>query len=152
MLAPMRSFALAIALLALTGCGGGGVQPPVQPRAVIETPDGEVAIDVEIADDDAERERGLMERTELDPDAGMVFVYPSDVSGAFWMKNTLIPLSIAFYAGDGRIVKILDMEPCREDPCPLYDPGVPYRGALEVNQGAFDRWNVHEGDRVRLER
>jgi uncharacterized protein len=147
----MRSFALALALLALAACGGGGDRD-AQPRAVIETSDGEVAIDVEVADDDAERERGLMERTELDPDAGMIFVYPNNVTGGFWMKNTLIPLSIAFYAGDGRIVKILDMEPCREDPCPLYDPGVPYRGALEVNQGAFDRWNVAEGDRVRLER
>jgi uncharacterized protein len=147
----MRSLALALALLALAACGGGGDRD-AQPRAVIETSDGEVAIDVEVADDDAERERGLMERTELDPDAGMIFVYSNDVSGAFWMKNTLIPLSIAFYAGDGRIVKILDMEPCREDPCPLYYPGVPYRGALEVNQGAFDRWNVAEGDRVRLER
>jgi uncharacterized protein len=153
MLAPMRSLVLSFALLALAGCGGDGVvQSPAQPRAVIETSDGEVEIDVEIADDDAERERGLMERTELAPDDGMIFVFPNDVSGAFWMKNTLIPLSIAFYARDGRIVKILDMEPCREDPCRLYDPRVSYRGALEVNQGAFDRWNVHEGDRVRLER
>jgi uncharacterized protein len=148
MLAPMRSLVLAFMLLAVAACGDGEAQP----QAVIDTSDGEVVIDVEIADDDAERARGLMERTELDPDAGMIFVYPSDVSGAFWMKDTLIPLSIAFYAEDGRIVKILDMEPCREDPCRLYDPGVPYRGALEVNRGAFDRWNVREGDRVRLER
>jgi uncharacterized protein len=149
MLAPMRPVALALAMLVLSACGGGDGD---QPRAVFEMSDGEVAIDVEIADDDAERARGLMERTELDPDAGMIFVYPNDVSGAFWMKNTLIPLSIAFYAEDGRIVKILDMEPCRQDPCRLYDPGVHYRGALEVNQGAFDEWNVREGDRVRLER
>ena len=145
----MRSLALAFMLLAVAACGGHG---EAKPQAVIDTSGGEVVIDVEIADDDAERARGLMERTELDPDAGMIFVYPNDVSGAFWMKNTLIPLSIAFYAEDGRIVKILDMEPCRADPCRLYDPGVPYRGALEVNQGAFDRWNVREGDRVRLER
>jgi uncharacterized protein len=150
MLASMRSLALALAIIALSACGGGGDAD--QPRAVIETSEGEVAIDVEIADDDAERERGLMERTELAPDAGMIFVYPNDVSGAFWMKDTLIPLSIAFYGEDGRIVKILDMEPCQQDPCRLYDPGVPYRGALEVNQGAFDEWNVREGDRVRLER
>jgi uncharacterized membrane protein (UPF0127 family) len=149
MLAPMRPLALALAIVALSACGGGGDDTSL---AVIETSDGEVAIDVEIADDGDERARGLMERTELDPDAGMIFVYPTDVRGAFWMKNTLIPLSIAFYADDGRIVKILDMEPCRQDPCRLYDPGVAYRGALEVNQGAFDRWNVREGDRVRLER
>jgi uncharacterized membrane protein (UPF0127 family) len=150
MLAPMRPLALALAILLLSACGGGsdGGEPP---RSVIQTSDGEVAVEVEIADNGDERARGLMGRTELDPDSGMLFVFQNDVSGAFWMKNTLIPLSIAFYAEDGRIVKILDMEPCRGDPCRLYDPGVSYRGALEVNQGAFDRWNVREGDRVRVE-
>ena len=78
-----------------------------------------------------------MGRTTLPADAGMVFVFSEDHRGPFWMKDTLIPLSIAFYAGDGRILKILDMEPCDADPCPLYDPEVAYRGALEVNQGAF---------------
>jgi uncharacterized membrane protein (UPF0127 family) len=42
----------------------------------------------------------------------------------------------------------MDMEPCEEDPCPVYDPGVSYWGALEVNQGAFDRLGVEEGDRI----
>jgi uncharacterized protein len=151
----MRSLSLALAVLLLAACGGDGSGDTGSgdpgARAVIETSDGEVAIVVEIADDEEERARGLMGRTELASDAGMIFVYPSDVSGAFWMKNTLVPLSIAFYAEDGRILKILDMEPCDEDPCPLYDPGVTYRGALEVNQGAFDRWNVRVGDHVRLE-
>lgn len=119
---------------------------------MISTSTGDVPVQVEVADDEDERTHGLMGRTELGEEAGMVFLFPADTRGAFWMKNTLIPLSIAFYAADGRIVRILDMEPCREDPCPLYEPGVAYRGALEVNQGAFDRWNVREGDRVRLER
>ena len=66
------------------------------------------------------------------------------------MKDTLIPLSIAFWDGRGRIVRILDMTPCRADPCPTYDPRVAYRGALEVNRGAFKRWGVQRGDRVRL--
>jgi uncharacterized membrane protein (UPF0127 family) len=147
MLAPMGRFALTLAALVLAGCGGDD-----QPRAVIATSTGEVAVEVEVADDEAERARGLMERTELEPDAGMVFVFPEDTSGPFWMKNTLIPLSIAFYDQDGRIVRILDMEPCRREPCPLYYPEVAYRGALEVNRGAFARWGVREGDRLRLER
>ena len=105
-----------------------------------------------MADSQAERERGLMERRELADDAGMVFVFPTDSTAAFWMKDTLIPLSIAFYDESGRIVRILDMEPCLRDPCALYDPGASYRGALEVNRGAFDRWGVHEGDVLRLER
>jgi uncharacterized protein len=130
--------------------GEGGSQ--TGPVVLIETGTDAVEVPVEVADSPGEREVGLMHRESLPEDAGMVFLFEEDNVGGFWMKNTLIPLSIAFYAGDGRIVKILDMEPCREDPCPLYYPGVPYRGALEVNQGAFDRWNVAEGDRVRLER
>jgi uncharacterized protein len=143
----MRRLALALALTALTACGGGEA-----PQAIIDTQDGEVTVHVEVADTQAEREHGLMERRSLDPEAGMIFVFPETVTGAFWMKDTLIPLSIAFYDQDGRILRILNMEPCRQDPCPVYDPGVAYRGALEVNRGAFRRWGVAEGDRLRLER
>jgi len=78
----------------------------------------------------------------------MVFVYAEDVTGAFWMKNTLIPLDIAFANASGRIVRILQMAPCRTDPCRLYDPRAAYRTALEVNAGSFRRWNVRVGDRL----
>jgi uncharacterized membrane protein (UPF0127 family) len=147
MLAAMRRFALFLAALFLAACG----ERDDRPRAVIESSKGEIEVRVEVADEETERMRGLMGRTELDAEAGMVFVFPEAVRGAFWMKDTLIPLSIAFYAADGRILRILDMEPCRQDPCPLYDPDVAYRGALEVNQGSFDRWDVEEGDRIRVE-
>ena len=120
--------------------------------AVLETDGREVRIAVEIADTDPERARGLMFRESLPAEAGMAFVWDSDQTGGFWMKNTLIPLSIAFYDARGRIVRILDMKPCRADPCPVYDPGVSYRGALEVNRGAFERWGVDEGDRIRISR
>jgi uncharacterized protein len=150
MLAAMRCVPLMLAALALASCGRNGDDGGS--RVVIATSTGDVAVQVEVADDEDERARGLMGRTELEEDAGMVFLFPEDSRGPFWMKDTLIPLSIAFYDSDGRIVRILDMEPCREDPCPLYDPEAAYRGALEVNQGAFDGWNVREGDRVRLER
>jgi uncharacterized membrane protein (UPF0127 family) len=145
----VRPLALAavLALALLAGCGG-----EEGPRIVIVTPEGERTVEVEIADSEGERARGLMGRESLDADAGMVFVFPAETSGAFWMKNTLIPLSIAFYDENGRILRILDMEPCRRDPCPLYDPGVSYRGALEVNRGAFREWGVGEGDTLTLER
>jgi uncharacterized membrane protein (UPF0127 family) len=142
----MRLLALAL-LLFVAGCGGAG-----QPSVSIHTADGEITVRVEVADNRGERERGLMGRRELADDAGMVFVFPTDSTSAFWMKDTLIPLSIAFYDESGRIVRILDMQPCRRDPCALYDPGASYRGALEVNRGAFDRWGVREGDVLRLER
>ncbi len=118
--------------------------------AVIETDDGAVLVNVEVADTPEERAVGLMHRESLDADAGMVFVFFEDTSAGFWMKDTLIPLSIAFFDERGRIVEILDMEPCEADPCPVYDPGTSYRGALEVNQGAFDEWGVEIGDVIRI--
>ena len=142
----MRRILLAVLLVAAS-CGGGG-----GPQAVITTGSGQVTVHVEIADTAAERERGLMGRTELAADRGMVFLFPQGSTSPFWMKDTLIPLSIAFYARGGRILRILDMTPCTRDPCPLYNPHVVYRGALEVNRGAFARWGVQAGDVLRLER
>jgi uncharacterized protein len=138
--------ALVVTIL-LAACGGDE-----GPRVLIETDDREVAVAVEIADSEPEREVGLMHRESLDEDAGMIFLFPGEHVGPFWMKDTLIPLSIAFVGGDGRIRRILDMKPCRADPCRLYDPGLAYTSALEVNEGAFARWGVAEGDRLRLER
>ena len=138
---------LSTALLAV-GCGGEEGS-----SVRIETGEGEdVSVDVEIADSERERTRGLMNRESLAEDAGMLFLFEGEQTGGFWMKDTLIPLSIAFVGPEGRILRILDMEPCRADPCPVYDPGVPYRSALEVNQGAFAEWGVEEGDRLTLTR
>ena len=136
--------------LALAACGGGN-EGDGGPRVLIGTGDDEVAVDVEVAVSDEERAVGLMNRESLPEDAGMIFVFPEEHTGGFWMKDTLIPLSIAFADGDGRILRILDMEPCEADPCRIYDPDVSYRSALEVNRGAFSEWGVEEGDRLRLE-
>jgi uncharacterized membrane protein (UPF0127 family) len=122
------------------------------PVVLIQTARGEeVEVAVEIADTQEEREVGLMHREFLPDDAGMLFLFEGETAGGFWMKNTLIPLSIAFTGGDGTILRILDMEPCEADPCEIYDPGVLYEGALEVNQGAFASWGVEEGDLLTLE-
>lgn len=110
---------------------------------------GAVIVHVEVVDTPETRQRGLMGRTSLDDEAGMLFVWPEDASSSFHMKDTLIPLSIAFIAADGTVLRILDMEPCAADPCPTYDPRTSYRMALEVNRGAFTRWGVREGDRAR---
>jgi hypothetical protein len=114
----------------------------------ISTRDRPIVVRVEIADSASERRRGLMGRKTLALRAGMLFVYPGDVRGGYWMKDTLIPLDIAFIGGRGRILRIFTMTPCRKDPCRIYDPGVRYRSALEVNAGAFRRWGVRVGDRV----
>jgi hypothetical protein len=125
-------------------------QAPGAPRGTvaIDTGDAEVIVRVEIASTGPQRERGLMHRSSLPPDSGMVFRFPRATSGGFWMKSTLIPLDIAFYDEGGKILRIMQMTPCETDPCPVYAPGLSYRGALEVNAGAFRRWGVSVGDRI----
>ena len=120
--------------------------------AVIVTGKRSMTLRVEVASTDAQRAQGLMNRRFLAPNAGMVFLFARPTRAQFWMKDTLIPLSIAFYDRRGRILRILDMAPCRADPCRVYDAGVAYRGALEVNRGAFVRWGVRRGSIVWLRR
>ena len=119
---------------------------------MLVAPDGETSVPVEAYDAHkvSLRRRGLMGRTELPPRAGMVFRYPDDRDGGFWMKDTLIPLSIAYFDGDGVVHTVLDMEPCPAMPCPSYPPEALYRGALEVNQGFFDQIGLEPGWRVEL--
>ena len=124
--------------------------PPA--RALIDTGDDSVLVNLEIAESVEQQEFGLMHRESFPVDCGMAFLFMEERSGAFWMKNTLIPLSIAFFDEEGKILAILDMEPCEKDPCELYDPGVPYHGALEVNQGFFDEHGVEVGDEISITR
>ena len=82
-----------------------------------------------------QRAQGLMNVTDLGDAEGMLFVFPFDTSNGFWMKDTLIPLEIAFFDSGGNLVTVLAMEPCEEDPCPTYSPGADYRYALEAPPG-----------------
>jgi hypothetical protein len=92
---------------------------------------------VAVADDAAERARGLMEVEDLGPLRGMLFVFPEDTTAGFWMKDTPLPLDIAFFAADGSLVAWLSMAPCPGDPCATYRAPRPYRYALEVPAGGF---------------
>lgn len=145
---------VALFLIFAVACSEAADEPPASEfrrgTAVVETDDGAVLITVEIADTPELRAMGLMGREDLPDDEGMVFVFFEETSQGFWMKDTLIPLSIAFFGQDGRILEILDMEPCESDPCPLYSPGVPYRGAVEMERGAFERLGIEVGDEIRL--
>jgi uncharacterized protein len=107
-----------------------------------------VRVRLDVAADPATRARGLMGRERLPAGTGMVFLFPADVRGAFWMKNTLVPLSIAFVAADGRVVGVLEMAPCQADPCPSYGPPGAYRYAVELPAGAFRAAGIDRGDRV----
>jgi uncharacterized protein len=120
--------------------------------AHIRTPERTVTVRVELALTPAQWHQGLMGRRSLAANAGMAFIFPTDTRERFWMKDTLIPLSIAFWDRRGRIVRIFDMTPCRRDPCRTYDPHVAYRGALEVNRGAFKRWSVRRGAQITIQR
>ncbi len=107
---------------------------------------------VEVAKDRGSRERGLMFRTSMPADHGMVFVYPEPRVLRFWMRNTAIPLSIAFIEevgeGQGRIVNVVDMQPFVERPEAVSHQKV--RLALEMNQGWFERHGIKAGDAVAL--
>jgi len=92
-----------------------------------------------------QRTRGLMYRRELDRNAGMLFVYEEKEQLSFWMKNTFIPLSIAFIADDGRIEHITDMAPQTLAP---HSSLKPVRYALEMNRGWFEGNNIKVGARA----
>src|SRR4028118_1473787 len=106
-----------------------------------------VPVQVEIADTAAEWQTGLMGRTALAQDAGMLFVFDQEQLLSFWMKDTLIPLSIAFIDSQGRIVDIQDMQPLDET---SHQSAVPAQYALEVNQGFFGERGIMIGDTVEL--
>jgi uncharacterized membrane protein (UPF0127 family) len=145
--------AVPIVLLAVTACRPA---TPVEglPRGTlsIEGNFGTVQVAVAIAETDEAKSRGLMGVEEMDPDAGMVFLQDEAARISFWMKDTLIPLSIAFWGPNERIATILDMDPCRTNTCPTYDPEIEWVGALEVSQGFFAEHGIEEGAQVRLER
>ena len=162
----MRVLVAILVLLSLAGCAGGSAGTSSEPRATtadsgdarasnlptvtIDASGGEeVEVRVEIADDASERARGLMHRTALAENRGMLFVFPDEEELSFWMKNTLIPLSVAFMDSEGRIVDIQDMKPLDDEP-PSYVSAEPARYALEVNRGFFEERGVEVGDRAEL--
>jgi len=144
-------------LLALAvACGGGGDNKGGDDgdgtlvTATITLIDGagkRAELSVELARTAAERSRGLMFREGLAEERGMFFVFAQETKAGFWMKNTKIPLSIAFIDGEGTILETQEMEALSEQ---LHAPARPYRYALEVNQGWFERHGLGSGDRVEI--
>jgi uncharacterized membrane protein (UPF0127 family) len=132
---------LLLALLLVAGCGGDGDDGPeaaAGPPAGAQTVEVEVGsagrIRAEVADDDAERQRGLMERTEVPPGTGMVFRYPAPADGTFYMYRVPVPLT-AVFAREGKVVGISLMPPCdfaEPQDCPTYGPGEPFDTVLET--------------------
>lgn len=100
----------------------------------------------EVADNPEVSARGLMFREELAEDAGMLFVFPAPRKASFYMKNTRIPLSIAYILADGTIAEIHDMEPLNESPVPSRSDQILY--ALEMNQGWFEQHAIEPGAKI----
>lgn len=106
---------------------------------------GSKTLAVEVAITSEQQRVGLMNRKEMAADHGMIFIYAKPKRVRFWMKNTYIPLSTAFVAEDGTIVKIADMEPLTET---HHEPDVPVRYVIEANRGWFAGAGVRVGDRI----
>ncbi len=150
------SRSLAFALFAVLPFAGGGCEHTYKPY---EARDGSRTmmlggrhVAVEVADKSESRRQGLMGRKELPADHGMLFVYPSPRILGFWMRNTSIPLSIAFIEelpdGKGRICNIDDMAPFAESPTHVSQK--PVRLALEMTKGWFAQAGVKAGDTIEL--
>ena len=152
---PVLALLLSLLLALAAGCGAGGDKggddgDDALSTATITLIDGagkRAELSVELARTAAERSRGLMFRESLAEERGMLFVPGGETRTGFWMKDTKIPLSIAFIASDGLILETQDMEPLSEE---LHTPARAYRYALEVNQGWFERHGLGFGDRVEI--
>ena len=123
------------ALLLALACGGSKL-----PTATL-TIEGH-PVHAEVAATDAHRQRGLMFRDRLAPDAGMLFIYPDTKVRGFWMKDTRIPLSIAFADSEGVIVRIADMKPFDESRTSSLYPAM---YALEMEKGWFAQKGIEKG-------
>ena len=135
-------------LFLLAGCSGSA---PAQPGIPAVELHGQRFL-VELATDDAGRQRGLMMRTTLAPDHGMLFVFPHTGPQAFWMKNTLIPLDILYFDEERRLVSMqVDVPPCRADPCPTYPSDAPALYVLELSAGTTRRIGAKPGDTLTIE-
>lgn len=148
----LRLAALSLVLgLGLMGAGPTATPPaaaqgqaqPTLPMVALQA--GIHLVKAEVADDERKRAIGLMFRESLAPNHGMLFVFREKAGHCFWMRNTLIPLSIAFLDDDGTIVNIEDMAPRSED---SHCPKRPVRFALEMELGWFAKRGLAAGAKL----
>jgi uncharacterized membrane protein (UPF0127 family) len=119
--------------------------------ATVTAADGTVCeLCVWLADDNDRRARGLMFVTDLGDADGMAFRYDSPRTGSFWMKNTLLPLSIAFFDLAGAYLDSFDMEPCTADPCPTYRTPSDFLIAIEAIEGGLPDLGIGPGSTLAL--
>jgi uncharacterized membrane protein (UPF0127 family) len=148
----VRQIIAAIVTLTFLGaCTDDTLEPSeATPESTITFGGTDATLAVDLADDPQERRKGLMGIEELPADQGMAFVWPGPVDSTFWMKDTLVPLSVAFVDESGYVIDVLDMQPCETDACPSYGIDEPFVLAIEANLGWFDEHGVGAGDRAEL--
>ncbi len=138
----MKARVIFLSAFLLAACASA----PQGEEIILVSPAGEThSFFIERAETAEVRAQGLMNRTELSEDAGMLFVMDTEETLQFWMKNTLIPLDIIFFTGEGLYVSSATMEPCQADPCPMtfYEEHAKY--ALEVAAGTAEKLRIGEG-------
>ncbi|NYG31149.1 DUF192 domain-containing protein [Sphaerotilus montanus] len=137
-----RRFALATLVAMAMVSPGANAQTGPQKLPTTQLTAGMHLIRAEVADDDGERQIGLMHRPSMGASDGMVFVFEQPGVQCFWMRNTLIPLSAAFIDDSGTIVNIEDMKPQSDD---SHCSKKPVRFVLEMNKGWFDKRGLKAG-------
>ncbi len=135
----MNPLLLGVALVLAVG------RAVAQTLPVMELTAGFHRIEAEVAANNAARMQGLMQRKSMPPQRGMLFVFDQDAQHCMWMKNTFLPLSVAFLDAQGRILNIEDMQPQTED---NHCAAKPARYALEMNVGWFAQRGIGRGDRI----
>jgi len=139
---PLRSLVAAATLL--VAVTAATAQPQLDlPRVPITA--GMYRIDAQVASTPQQRQVGLMFRENLPQQEGMLFVFEQPAVQCFWMKNTLVPLTAAFVADDGRIVNLADMQPQTTD---SHCSEAPVRYVLEMNQGWFAKKGLRKGAKL----
>lgn len=139
-----RPTIFAALLTVLQPLGAAHAQQPQLP--LVRLTAGMQVVQAEVADSFGSRMQGLMQRTSLAPNHGMLFLFDSDDRQCMWMKNTLIPLSVAFIDAHGAIINIADMQPHSEE---SHCSARPARYALEMTQGWFRDKGIKPGIRIR---
>lgn len=141
-----RAAAVASALLSLL-LAGAAVAQPGQPQTLptVQLNAGIHNIQAMVARTPDERSTGLMYRTQMGPNEGMLFVFEDAAQQCFWMKNTPLPLSAAFVGDDGTVVNIADMAPQTLD---SHCSAKPVRYVLEMHKGWFAKRGIKAGQRL----
>lgn len=137
-------FSLLVTLTTIASLPFASAQP-IAPLPVKQLTAGMHVIRAEVASNNETRSRGLMYRKELAPNGGMLFVFEQLAVQCFWMRNTVIPLSIAFMTDDGTITNIADMAPMTEN---SHCSSAPVRLALEMEQGWFAKRGISAGKKI----